>query len=410
MHITKHCLIKILAILIVFILVYASLDSPGTGDYLYWIKWLNLIRENGVSLAFAKMNDNYPPLILLIINFFEFISMGRLSDFQIIKLSIVIMFLISLAMLYLWHSSVLETILFAFALCLNSLYLGYVDIYIVPFIIGAFWCLSESKNVYAVCLFIISFMIKWQPLIIMPFIMIYLLDIDSRNVKLFDHFKASKFALVSILVLLPICFYFGFNEIRSSFMAATRHDFLSANALNVNWIATWIVRLCSPEVFGGLDGGHVRYIQTSNFHLRIGRVIFFAVYLYTLLKFFKSSKTIRNLYIHAIIGYISYFILNVGVHENHLFLAVVLSFLLVHEDVAWVRVATFVAITQIVNLYLFYGISGRGMGNRLIFNYLDATVVFSFCNLIGFIYLIKKLFFADEESEHLRSESSALNL
>jgi heme/copper-type cytochrome/quinol oxidase subunit 3 len=48
--------------------------------------------------------------------------------------------------------------------------------------------------------------------------------------------------------------------------------------------------------------------------------------------FMKREKTLTNLIRYSLAGYLAYFIFNTGVHENHLFLAAILSSILCWQD------------------------------------------------------------------------------
>jgi len=53
-------------------------------------------------------------------------------------------------------------------------------------------------------------------------------------------------------------------------------------------------------------------------------------------------------------------VLNVGVHENHFFLSMVLAFLIAaHSPTPALRLAVFAGLSANLNLYVFYGQNGR---------------------------------------------------
>ena len=69
-----------------------------------------------------------------------------------------------------------------------------------------------------------------------------------------------------------------------------------------------------------------------------------------------------------------------GVHENHLFLASLLAFLLWWQDALWWRVAVAVAVAANLNLVAFYG--WTGYTTRTLVAGIDATVWVAAFNVV----------------------------
>jgi hypothetical protein len=74
----------------------------------------------------------------------------------------------------------------------------------------------------------------------------------------------------------------------------------------------------------------------------------------------------------SLVGYLVYFMCSAGVHENHLFLAGLLSIALAWQESRWAWVAVVIAIGANLNLVAFYG--WRGAGAARLFHGVDVTV------------------------------------
>jgi hypothetical protein len=99
----------------------------------------------------------------------------------------------------------------------------------------------------------------------------------------------------------------------------------------------------------------------------------------------KEEKTFKNLLLFSIIGHLSYFIFNTGVHENHLFIASALSLILFIIDRKYLPLTITIIIADNLNLFLFFGIDGKDFPfNRVIG--VDITLIFAIIYLSTFLY------------------------
>jgi hypothetical protein len=159
------------------------------------------------------------------------------------------------------------------------------------------------------------------------------------------------------------------ERILQSIEVAVGHTGLTGNALNYNWLTTYFLRLTQPDRFGAIGGwtGAMDYSAVTEWTsadwpiVGIPRLLFALVYLSALLVFLRRSNSFENLLRFTIVGYLGYCIFNIGVHENHLFLAPLLAFIL-----CWVNRRDFyttliLALMANINLFLFYGITGGGI-------------------------------------------------
>jgi len=122
-------------------LIAASLVfSPGTGDVGTWGTWIREMSAFGLVGGFVHSGTDYPPLSLIILE-----TVSRSADvfgttvFLSLKCSLLI-FLIATAATFYWFSrNLILTAALEFSLILNSVALGYLDIYFAPFLIATFF-------------------------------------------------------------------------------------------------------------------------------------------------------------------------------------------------------------------------------------------------------------------------------
>ena len=349
----------------------------------------------GLAGGFVHSGTDYPPLALIILA-----AVSRCPDvFPItvllsLKCSLLI-FLFATAATYYWFSrNLILTAALEFSLILNSVALGYLDIYFAPFLIATFFCLQRRHFKTGVLMFAISCSIKWQPLLIAPFIGIYTLAIAGEDLSGRD--KAYKrilpFVIAALVVVLPLFMIFGAGAIINSFQRATsRHNFISGYALNFGWLHTWALHLWAPEKYGSLQNGEVGLIQTRDALLMLPeKILFYLSYAAILIAFALQKKTFRRLIVYSMLGYLSYFLFNTGVHENHLFPIACLAWILVFIDSSQLVRAINFSIAANINLFVFFGIFGQRV--PCVIAGVDITLLFALMNIGLFVGLLLHTF------------------
>jgi hypothetical protein len=176
----------------------------------------------------------------------------------------------------------------------------------------------------------------------------------------------------------------------------TRRDILSGQAANVWWIANYLSRALDMAPGLGWRAFVVpvaRVMATSTFMSQgipdpgpYGRLAVLALWAWALWRMRHATDLGRHLLCAAFLVH-AFFVLAVGVHENHQILMVPLLAL---AAVLRPRVrALFVVISTIcaLNLNLFYGISrGQGWAVPRTMTVIDATVVLSVINILALIW------------------------
>jgi hypothetical protein len=375
-------------------------QSPGTVDVGNWLSWINAARTNGLAPGFVALHTRYPPLALTILHgAYELGRLVGLTEFTSIKLSILLFLWLSTFLVWLWTRNVSVALILYFSLLLNSLALGYIDIYFAPSLILSLWMLKERRLVGFSMFYTVACLTKWQPILIGPFIAIYLVGIQDdlgqwkhwmRRIGLQVVLPASAVTALTLAV-------FGALPVLHAFKAALSHTYLSGNALNLNWIVTYFLHTWRPNDFGGLRNGLATYITTKSWEITlIPRLLFYSTYLLTLLAFVRREKDFKNLVLFSIIGVLCYYTFNIGVNENHLFLVAILAVILLWLDEAYRSTAVLLILMSNINLFLFYGTDGTLHFDRLFLG-IDTSLPLAFFNVLYFLCLFSWVLFAQAQ-------------
>jgi hypothetical protein len=118
----------------------------------------------------------------------------------------------------------------------------------------------------------------------------------------------------------------------------------------------------------------------------IPKLLFWTTYLLLLVLFFRYEKNFTNLLIFSVLGYLSYFTFNTGVHENHLFLVAILAVVLYWRKENWRVNAVILLLMANINLFLLYGVDGDLHFPRS-FAGIDIALPQAILNVLFFIYL-----------------------
>jgi len=266
--------------------------------------------------------------------------------------------------------------------------LGYLDILFAPFLILSFLYLYKEKYFLFTILFSLASLMKYQPLIIAPFILLFLIKINKiSEIKKIEWLNLIKKVFVpGFLIILLIFMVFG-KHLFISFIAATKHNFLSGNALNFNWVFTYFLKIFFSDKFGSLNDGLIQYIIVDNIKvILLPKILFYVFYILSLIAFFRiKEKNMEKLTVYSILGYLSYFVFNTGVHENHLFIICLLFGILMWLNDNFKLYSIIWLFISNINLIVFYGFYGSGLQlNRIILG-IDITLIFSIFNVLMFI-------------------------
>jgi len=385
-------------LLLVNLIALSFFFSPGTGDVGTWARWMREIDASGVISGYAQSDTDYPPL-----SFVFLASVSRsataleVSRFVVLKSSILLLVFATTACFYSFTRNLLLTAALEFSVILNSVALGYLDIYFAPFLVASFFHLQRGNLNRGMLLFAICCFTKWQPLIIAPFVCLYILDSPADPSTAQSHQLKTRimpFVLAAVAIAIPLLLIFGAKIFDSLHRAMTYHIFLSAYGLNLPWLQTWALHLINPEKYGALQNGEIDIFQTRD-PLVVGptKILFYLNYAAIALSFARQKKTFERLIVYSILGYMAYFIFNTSVHENHLFLVCCLAWILAFVDRSQLIRCINLSIAANANLFLFYGAFGQRL-NPVIAG-LDITLLFAVANIVLFLDLLIRTFKSD---------------
>ena len=357
-------------------------DSPGTSDVpLVWFRWLALIQEHGVIGGYAAAQSDYLPGAFAMLGGIERASsIFHVSVFSILKLTIIAFALFGSLAYWLWTRSVWKTIALLIALLLSSAAHAYLDALYLPFLVLMILGLQGRHNFAAGLCLGLSLCFKWQPLLITPFALIYLCDYARAHVIDRESWRRVGLFLLGAAVpsFLQISIV-GPGLVATSFLNAMDHPALSLQALNVNWVI-------QMALYKWQNLNWTYYFETEAPRVLTTTMDGMAMVMYggiAAMQFLRG-RTFDDFLWCALAGSLGYFAVHTGVHENHLFVAMIVGFCLLSMPSMRSTIACcFVAISFNVNLLLFYGVQGQ---TAIASRFTDVvSVLFSLINTAFFV-------------------------
>jgi len=367
------------AVLVLAMLVCVSvllLPTPGTKDVEIFLRWGDELYRSGFRVGYAAIvsrweatylgrdwdlhGGEYPPVGCALLAAIAAIADGlRASQLLVFKAALLAFTFASAGAIWAATRSVFSTLAFYAATLLATAGLGYTDIMTVPFVIAALAATRAEQPLRAVLWFLLAALVKWQVLLVAPFLAIHLLRIEGiaclpRLVR--DRLAWRLLAAATAVAAIATALFGVATWI--AFFNATRHPFLSGTALNLPWLLTYPLLLLRDPSFHA--GDELNVVLLSAAELRPIRLVFAAVMLASVYNHMRSPKTYANMLFFMVLGVLTYGTWNTAVHENHWFVAVVPAVLLAHETGLPRHRSLFVLVAAMlnINLFVFYGIVG----------------------------------------------------
>lgn len=374
-------LLIIFGLLVLSLPMIVFLPNEGTSDMGVWLEWTSYINRWGPLNAYSIINTNhdyersdYPPISFINLWFaLKAAAVGNVSWMIGIKIIILGYYLTTwAALIYLstlvrrkpiWMSIVVSSGLFLGGLffVVNSEALSYLDITFAPFVVFSFALFARRKYLLSGACLALAILVKWIPLIMLPTFLFYFISKRGRRYRI-DCPPMLKFFEGVILTagLLIISFLANhlslFSLVESLSKAFVRpSSSLSAGALNFNWIVNYLIKLIYPETYVG--------VIRNNFHIfqLISAVIFLSVGITILKSFLKREKEMDSLLQTSLMISWSYFIWRTGVHENHLFISVLIALCIAIINTNWENIRQYLVLSffGLANLIVFFGFPVR---------------------------------------------------
>lgn len=336
------------------------LNAPGMADIQDKLLWMKNLLSYGLVSGFRISETNYPPGTFLILD--GVVNLGHLlnlSTFLSYKLSLLAFLLLSAVVLFSWTRHLLLTAAMYLALVIDSMMLGYNDVYFIPTLLLALWSLQKGRLPWFVALLSITCLIKWQVAIVAPIALLYSVMETKSGVGTKAWLRQCLPALVlpAIACGAIVLAVFG-TEALQSFRRATSEQWLSANALNFGWVLTHILRWWDPRTFGNVRGIEKQYILIGPHAQLAMKAFFFVIYVGVIYRFLRARRSFDTMLYYLYIGYAVYFVFNASVHENHLVPALVLAGVLCWRNRRYLPLFIATALMSNINLYLFYSRDG----------------------------------------------------
>ena len=379
-------------VILVGLTVIAS-RLPGTGDMEIWERWIANAGRLGILAGFAENAADYPPGASMVLW-----SAGLLGTAlgwvpaAAIKLSLAAGLGVTLIAFLAWTGNRAATLGLWAAVLLNSVALGYLDIYAAPFLVLSLRALSAAHDGWALMWFSVACLVKWQPAMIGPFVLLHVYG-TARRPTLDDARRVARLLAPSAAIVLVAVLAFGAMPVAWAFARSLGHRSLSADALNLGWVITWLQQGASHGGDALFD--RVVYLARAPLWMRLGAKVLFASQFMLLLWYYvRQPSSFTRTLAYALMGSLAYVIFNSGVHENHWFVPTVLAVALAARDAAWRVPAIAVGGFANLNLLLFYGVSGQGPGDSRVIG-IDVTVPLAMLAVAFYAWMWRRLWRQD---------------
>jgi len=369
------------------ILSVAMVPSPGTYDVLTFLKWTDAVYRHDFVAGYAAVKSEYPPGAFAILYASRGIAdMVGMAPVASLKATILAFQLASAGIVLLLSASWWVAAAFNGSVLLGAVCLGYMDICFAPPLIAAYWAFQARHNVLGAAFFLLACLVKWQPLQVAPFLAIYLFRISglrslaaAAGTRLFV-----QLALLAAIVLAPLALVFGLSPARSLWHGMSL-PILSGTALNVPWIAGYFYDLMFTPGFAA--HAEVTTISPPAAYLLFFKSVFAVLFAALLIRAMQAEKTFENCLLFSIAGVLTYATWNTNVHEYHLFLAMLIAYLLMLHDGTrenW-AIAALLVVMPNVNLFVFYGVTGTPLLSPVIG--LDLTLALALLHALVWLLL-----------------------
>jgi hypothetical protein len=411
------------ALLLAGMLASAALfTAPGTFDVtdprVGFLAWMDDAVEHGPVDGYRVDPYDYPPGAKALLG-----AAGSLGDRLGLEraASFKLLLLLFQAATALAAFALTRRLLLAGALWLSTVVSamahGYLDILFAPFLVISLVGVATRRAVPAWVFLWLACFIKHQPFILVPFYIVHLGGIDGvgglwRFLRQPNTWGVAAWTGAAVLL---VVIAFGRTETGQwaavqALQKATAHRDISGNALNAPWIGSYVYQVSK---YGELGPARVREAR----RLLPIKAAAVSVLLWVLWLQMRLPKTPRAGLVAMLAGYLAYFTFNAGVHENHLFVPMLLALVIVtlgsSLDGAGARgtlvpLAIGVVAFAHLNLLLFYDWQGLVREPVLIgTRQLDASVPLAGISLVLFAAAVAALRGSDQRAGERASSRAA---
>ena len=129
------------------------------------------------------------------------------------------------------------------------------------------------------------------------------------------------------------------------------------------------------------------YVPNTSIYLLPFRITFWVMFLVVVIRAMRVEKKFQYFLQFSIVGFLTYAMWNSSVHENHLFVPVVLAYMLMLREYTPESRAITVVLTAMfnVNLFVFYGVTGIQLQSRVVG--IDLSVILAMLYIVAWLVL-----------------------
>ncbi len=368
--------------------------DPGTGDVAFSISWITRMPPVGPFAGYGRivpvhdLGVNYPPLSILAM--WASLRLGALAGLSAVLSykSGIALFTLASVLLVLRRERSIERAGLLFVLTAPfGLLLGYYDIVYLPFLLIALWSGMDGRWGLAGANLAVASLVKWQPLILAPLFAIGMLR-ASRSLP-----RLARDAVPALLVVAAVLGLFGLEPTWQAFRMALHDGYLSGQAVNGGWFVSWMLEAAqygghhlTPD--GGVDtifqdAGAAIPVQGPEMIVRTGlRMLFWCCYAAVMAVFVSGRATPAAFIRSALAASLAQFTWNAGVHENHLFVPMIVAYAGWAVEAVPLFYVWAIASLAVFNMIAFYG-TGGGLGFSRVAG-TDGTVLLAASSMILF--------------------------
>ena len=400
-----------LAALLLLVTGFAAIvlfRAHGTPDmHFHWLRWLELGLTLQPVAAYATAQSDYPPLTMAMLWLGGTLFAGATAD-PVIQIKLTLLLTLSISAVIYWRLSrnLFLTAVFLATHMIGTIGLAYLDIFAGLWTVAALLLLIRGIPEGFAVLFACALLTKWQPLIMAPVVVLYLLS--QRNLRNF-----------AALLLMPAAFlaianWFDIDQVLQAWLKLQRAidgSFFNAYAFGLQGLIDAAVRigaiisaLQQPSEMLALQ--HFQAIEAftrigtgpwSSVRFWISQCLFYAFVLCTLLGFLRSKREINDLLRGSVQMYVVYFLFRHGVHENHLYIPAVLALVLAAKQRAYLHDAVILNLLHNLNMVYYYSFDGNWPENTWHNHPAAEALVLLLCGLCSiWLLLLWKRWFSAE--------------
>ena len=207
---------------------------------------MDAVARHGLIKGYAEIAADYPPGAAALL-----LAARRLlpaaADLTVVKALLAAAQLVSTLLFAAFCRRTGPSLCFVAAVALSASSLGYLDILVAAPLIVALFAALDKRPALSSTAFTIACLVKWQPLILLPFLLPIWIE-QARKVSIAHVALAAG---PSLAICAAIAWWF-WPEIWLAFGQAFAHGTWSADALNLAWLLQVVVGL-SPQVTDAPD-------------------------------------------------------------------------------------------------------------------------------------------------------------